>query len=72
MELSEAEAAAVPAGCRLDRERIDRLEDWVDRQYRDELTVADLADPQLLDESRRALDELTGLLGVGAIYDFQR
>jgi succinylarginine dihydrolase len=36
------------------------------------LTLADLADPQLLHESRRALDVLTRLLGLGAIYDFQR
>jgi succinylarginine dihydrolase len=72
VELNEAEASAVPAGCRLDAAAIDGLEAWVDRHYRDELAVADLADPQLLDESRRALDELTGLLGVGAIYEFQR
>jgi succinylarginine dihydrolase len=30
-----------------------------------------LADPQLLRESRTALDELTTILGVGPIYDFQ-
>ena len=71
VELTDDEAAAVPVGCRLDQTAIARLEAWVDRHYRDELTVADLADPQLLDESRRALDELTGLLGVGSIYDFQ-
>ncbi len=71
VELTDDEAAAVPVGCRLDETGIARLEAWVDRHYRDELTVADLADPQLLDESRRALDELTGLLGVGSIYDFQ-
>ena len=61
----------MPSGCLLDAAAIDRLEAWVDRHYRDELTVADLADPELLDESRRALDELTGLLGVGSVYDFQ-
>ena len=72
VELTETEASAVPAGCRLDLRAIDGLDAWVDRHYRDELTVADLADPELLDESRRALDELTGMLGVGAIYDFQR
>lgn len=71
VELTGTEASAVPAGCRLDGAAIDGLELWVDRHYRDELTVADLADPDLLEESRRALDELTGLLGVGPIYDFQ-
>ena len=36
------------------------------------LAPADLSDPRLLDEGRVALDELTGLLGLGAGYDFQR
>jgi succinylarginine dihydrolase len=39
-----------------------RLFDWVNRHYRDQLAPADLADPLLLEESNRALDELTGLL----------
>ena len=48
------------------------LIDWVERNFRDTLKVDDLRDPQLLDESRRALDELSGLLGLGPIYPFQR
>jgi succinylarginine dihydrolase len=48
------------------------LTTWVERHYRDRLTDADLRDPRLLDESRRALDELSQLLDLGAIYDFQR
>lgn len=48
------------------------LEAWVKRHYRDRLEPADLADPLLLEESRAALDALTGLLGLGSIYDFQR
>ncbi|XPE23625.1 N-succinylarginine dihydrolase [Shigella sonnei] len=32
------------------------LNDWVDRYYRDRLTAADLANPQLLREGREALD----------------
>jgi succinylarginine dihydrolase len=35
------------------------------------MTQQDLADPMLLDEVRKALDELTGILGLGSIYDFQ-
>ena len=35
------------------------------------LLPADLADPALLDESRRALDELSQLLGLGTVYPFQ-
>jgi succinylarginine dihydrolase len=45
---------------------------WVKRHYREQLTFDDLADPALLDEARRALDELTGLLGLGSIYPFQQ
>jgi succinylarginine dihydrolase len=47
------------------------LKRWIERHYRDRLTPADLADPQLLDESRRALDELTRVLELGSIYPFQ-
>ncbi len=44
---------------------------WVKKHYREKLTAADLADPQLLEESRHALDALTALLGLGSIYPFQ-
>jgi succinylarginine dihydrolase len=44
---------------------------WVNKHYRDELHVADLIDPQLLIESRTALDELTQILGYGTVYQFQ-
>ncbi|GAB2190937.1 N-succinylarginine dihydrolase [Sessilibacter sp. MAH1] len=47
------------------------LTGWVEKHYRDELAPADLADPELVYESRRALDELTQLLNLGSIYDFQ-
>lgn len=49
----------------------DRLTIWVNRHYRDRLSQGDLADPRLLDEVRQALDELTGILQLGPIYDFQ-
>lgn len=50
---------------------------WVERHYRDTLAPADLLDPQLMEESFRALDELSKLLKLptivtGPIYDFQR
>jgi len=49
-----------------------RLTDWVKRHYRDELGPADLPDPQLAQESWRALDELTQILSLGSLYSFQR
>lgn len=70
--LSADERAAMAPGVILDAARHKHLTDWVRRHYRDRLAPDDLADPALLDETRRALDELTGLLGLGAIYDFQR
>lgn len=45
---------------------------WIDRHYRDRLKQEDLADPQLLRESRTALDELTTILGLGSVYPFQQ
>jgi len=48
------------------------LNAWVDKYYRDRLTQADLADPQLLREGREALDRLTQLLDLGSVYPFQR
>ncbi len=55
----------------VDNVLLGELEDWVRRHYRETLAPADLADPSLLEESRRALDELTGILRLGWIYPFQ-
>jgi succinylarginine dihydrolase len=70
--LTDAEVAAVAPGCLWSPERHAALESWVRRHYREELAPADLADPQLLRESRTALDELTRLLGIGPVYEFQQ
>ncbi len=47
------------------------LNSWVEKHYRDSLDEKDLADPQLLVESRTALDELTQILNLGSVYPFQ-
>ncbi|WP_245412101.1 N-succinylarginine dihydrolase [Methylocella silvestris] len=70
--LTAAERAAVQGKVLLDETLLARLEVWVGRHYRDRLTCADLGDPALLEEGRTALDELSGLLGLGSIYPFQR
>ncbi|MGL4612525.1 MAG: N-succinylarginine dihydrolase [Shewanella sp.] len=49
-----------------------RLTAWVDKHYRDRLSTQDLADPLLLIESRTALDELTQIMQLGSVYQFQR
>jgi succinylarginine dihydrolase len=70
--LTDTERAAVSARVFADTALLDALDVWVRRHYRDRLTPADLADPGLLDESRRALDELSTMLRLGRVYDFQR
>ncbi|MGA2230324.1 MAG: N-succinylarginine dihydrolase [Tepidisphaeraceae bacterium] len=69
--LNERELAAAHPGVFLTPQLFDSLSAWIERHYREELRPADLPDPKLLDESRRALDELTALLALGSIYDFQ-
>jgi len=70
--LSDQELTAMAQGVLFDAALHDRLASWVRRHYRDRLAPADLADPLLIDEGRRSLDELTGLLGLGPMYEFQR
>jgi succinylarginine dihydrolase len=70
--LSESERSAIGARIWLDDSLHSALVAWVERHYRDRLVPADLADPALLDESRRALDELSRLLALGSVYPFQR
>jgi succinylarginine dihydrolase len=69
--LNERELAAVNPGVMLTPALFDELLGWVDAHYRDRLSEADLADPQLLLESRTALDELTRILKLGSVYPFQ-
>ncbi|BDX06725.1 N-succinylarginine dihydrolase [Planctobacterium marinum] len=70
--LTEDELAAVNQHTLINDEVFTRLNNWVDKHYRDQLSVADLADPQLLIESRTALDELTQILKIGSVYTFQQ
>jgi len=72
MALTDAERAAVRANVFLDDPLASALEQWIRGHYRDRLAPSDLADPRLLDESRRALDELSQLLQLGSVYPFQR
>ena len=70
--LNEAERQAVNPGVWIDDALFARLDAWIGKHYRDRLAPSDLADPSLLLESRTALDELTQILGLGSLYDFQR
>ena len=70
--LTEDQRAHLGANVIVDDAMLDQLADWVRRHYRDELVPSDLADPQLVEEVQSALDELTRLLNLGDLYDFQR
>jgi succinylarginine dihydrolase len=69
--LTAAERDAVVARVWLDDALAGELDRWIRAHYRDRLAPADLGDPALLDESRRALDALTTLLRLPSVYPFQ-
>ncbi|MBW3226668.1 N-succinylarginine dihydrolase [Marinobacter adhaerens] len=69
--LNDDELKAINRGVLLTDELYERLTTWVEAHYRDELSQNELGDPMLLEEVRKALDELTGIMGLGSIYDFQ-
>lgn len=69
--LNEHEFAAMHQGVLMDNQLFDTLDNWIQKHYRTELVIDDLADPQLMNESLHALDELTQILKLGSIYPFQ-
>jgi succinylarginine dihydrolase len=70
--MTEAEEAAVNARVILDETLAGELESWVKTHYRETLAPDDLRDPSLTEESYFALDQLTQILKIGSIYEFQR
>lgn len=71
--LSEAERAQVNPAVWLDAALYTTLTSWACRHYRETLGPDELGDPALVDESQRALDELTQILALGPdFYPFQR
>ena len=69
--LDEQERSALNGNCIVDHALLDQLDAWVDTHYRSELRVTDLLDPAFAMETMGALDELTSILDLGAIYPFQ-
>jgi len=70
--LTEGELASTHQGVMFSDGLHHSLIRWGERHYRDKLHPDDLADPSLIDETRSALDELTGILNLGSIYGFQK
>ncbi len=71
VSLTPQERAAIVARVFFDAALDENLQAWVKRHYREQLSKDDLGDPQLLNEVRTALDELTQILDLGCVYDFQ-
>jgi succinylarginine dihydrolase len=70
--MTDAERAAVRARIFVDDALASELSAWVVRHYRESITLDDLRDPLLHREQMAALDELTRILQLGSLYDFQR
>jgi succinylarginine dihydrolase len=70
--LRPGDVDAVHHACLYTEARYDRLVEWVERWYPEELAASELADPARLVSVRDALDELTGILELPGLYDFQR
>ncbi|QDU71707.1 N-succinylarginine dihydrolase [Mucisphaera calidilacus] len=70
--LTDHQQAAIPQSLLLTERRAAQLRDWAHRTYPETLTPDDLADPKLITIARDALDELTRILNLSNLYDFQR
>jgi succinylarginine dihydrolase len=71
MVLTDEELKAINGKIIVDRSKISDLEKWVNKHYRDRLSKDDLRDVKLIEESQNALDELTTILNLPGLYDFQ-
>ncbi len=72
VQMNAAQRKALHQGVVMSADKITALEDWVKTHYRDRLDIKDIGDRAFLNEMRTALDSLTQLLDLGALYDFQR
>ena len=70
--LNEEELQAVNQNCILTEKKYIELKAWAERNYREEMRAEDLRDPAVYRESCTALDELTQIMDLGALYDFQK
>ncbi|MBI3439973.1 MAG: N-succinylarginine dihydrolase [Proteobacteria bacterium] len=71
--MTPAERAAAAQGSFLDDALSQKLSAWINMHYREELAPEDIRDPNLVGETRTALDALTQILPLGSdFYPFQR
>jgi succinylarginine dihydrolase len=70
--LTDEERAAVKANVFYSPALHELLAAWVKKHYRETLYAKELQDPKLARETMTALDELTRILQLGSVYDFQQ
>lgn len=70
--LNEKEISGVNPNTILTDDLYLKLNNWIDKHYREHIHPNDLKDPSLVDEVKVALDELTQIMQLGPIYDFQK
>ena len=70
--LNDEELESLNQNFLMNSERLESIKLLIEKEYRDVLYPDDLKDPNLLDESRRVLDELTQIFSTGSIYEFQK
>jgi succinylarginine dihydrolase len=70
--LTDEELSLTHQGILFSKQLYKEIVQWGALHYRDRLHPEDLRDPQILYESRYALDSLTQILELGSIYDFQQ
>ena len=66
--MTPAEAASMHQGVLLTEEKYHALKQWVERYYRDRLSLDDLADPQFVRELYEAYAALEPILGLPGFY----
>ncbi len=70
--LTPAELQQIPPSLMLTDGLYIELKNWITNHYREQFSIVDLQDPDLLDEVYRTLDKLTQILDLGPIYSFQK
>jgi succinylarginine dihydrolase len=70
--LTEDEQQRILSSVIFTHELYEKLKTWISKYYREKLVPNDLADPQLMVENHSSLDELTQILKLGSLYDFQK
>ena len=70
LPINQDELLAMHQGILVRESLLASLDSWVDKDYRTQLKASDLANPYLLEESFRALEELAVVLDLRGIYTF--